>query len=99
MQAIIRTYTGIPNLGKRFAQRRNEIEKVIQKVPGYIGYYLVDTPDGAVAITLCRDKQGIDEYQKLALQWQKENMPEVTNRPPQVIIGEVVIDMAGVVTR
>jgi hypothetical protein len=95
MHASIRTYKGNPGLGRRLAQQRKDIEKTVQKAPGFISYYLVDTPDGAVSLTLCRNLEGVEESARLASTWLRQNLPEVTSRPPEVTTGEVVIELTG----
>ena len=96
MHASIRTYKGNPGLGRRLAQQRKEIEKTMQKAPGFISYYLVDTADGAVSLTLCRNQDGVEESARLASTWLRQNLPDAINRPPEVTTGEVVIELTGV---
>jgi hypothetical protein len=97
MQGVIRTYTGQPGLGRRLSQKRKDIEDLLSKVQGFIAYYLVDTPDGAVSVTLCRSREGVDESIRVASGWMRQNMKDV--KPPEVTIGDVVIDLTGVHAR
>lgn len=96
MHAVIRSYTGVPGLGRRLSQRRKDIEKTMQKATGFMAYYLVDTPDGTISLTICRSKEGTEESNRLAAGWLRENMPDVAQHSPQISSGDVVIDVSGV---
>ncbi len=96
MHAVIRTYKGVPGLGRRLSQRRKDIEKTLQKATGFMAYYLIDAPEGVVALTICRSKEGTEESNRLAAGWLRENMPDVADRSPYITSGDVIIDLAGV---
>lgn len=96
MHALIRKYEGLPGLGRRFAQHREEIEKTISRASGFVAFYLIDLPDGTVGVTLCRGKEGVDEALRLGADWIQEHMPELADHSPTVSCGEVVIEAAGV---
>jgi hypothetical protein len=99
MYAVVRTYTGLPGFARRLAQHRQEIEREIQKSPGFVAYYLVDTPDGSASVTVCQTREGVEESVRIAAAWVKENMPEAVTKAPQLAQGEVLIEVAGVTAR
>ena len=91
MYATVRRYTGDPGLADRFAARRKDIENIIRTAPGFISYYMVKTKDGAVTVTVCEEKGGAEKSNQIAADWIKQNMADVSTKPPEVYAGEVVI--------
>ena len=91
MYATVRRYTGNPGLAEKFAARRKDIESVIRSAPGFIAYYMVKTQEGAVTVTVCEDKGGAEKSNQIAADWIKQNMTDVSIRPPEISAGDVVI--------
>lgn len=94
MYATIRTYENMPGVTDKLATRRTEIEKLLQSATGFISYYMLKTDTGMLTVTICKDKTGTDESNRLAATWLKENMPELTTSPPKITGGDVVIHTA-----
>jgi hypothetical protein len=91
MYATVRRYVGNADLADQLAGRRNEIKALIEDVPGFVAYYLLQADDGTVSITVCQDRSGAEESNSVAANWLKENMPDVAASSPEVSAGEVVI--------
>ena len=68
-------------------------------MPGFIGYYLVKTSDGASTITVCQDRNGCEESTKRAANWIKQNLPQMKLSPPQIISGETTITFSKATAR
>ncbi len=63
MRAVIRTYSG-PGAKKLFAElekNKAKIETLIKPVKGLVSYSLVNTGDGGMSVTVCKDQKGIDD--------------------------------------
>ena len=91
MHTILRIYTGMPGVGPRFAAKREALEKTMRAVPGFAGYRLLATDDGIASVTICETKEGCDESVRVAAAWIRENLPDVTPKAPQIVVGESLI--------
>jgi hypothetical protein len=93
MFAGIRKYNGAPLLSDELLKRQDDIKSVLKPIRGFHAYYLVRTNDGAVSMTLCEDKAGVEESNRVAATWLKDNLPTFSTRSPEVTIGEVRFHM------
>jgi hypothetical protein len=95
MHAVIRTYSGAgaKKLFAELAKQKNTIEELIRQVDGFVSYTLVDTGDGGVSVTVCRDKKGTDESVRVAADWIKQNVPNTGASAPAIKEGAVVMQM------
>lgn len=91
MYSSVRRYTANPGLADKFKARGDEIKKVIQGISGVTAYYLIKTPDGAIAVTICDDKRSAEKSNEVAADWIRKNMATVVSEPPTIHQGEVLI--------
>ena len=91
MHSVIRTYTGAPGAAAQLKPHAKEIETLLRRAKGFIAYYLLDTPDGMISITVCQDRAGCDESTQLAAQWVRENKPNLFKSPPQITQGDLAL--------
>ena len=93
MHAVVRTYSGagVKQLAAAFEKGKKDIEKTLGEIDGLISYSLVSTGDGAVSVTVCRDKAIAEESTRAAAQWIRENAPDVKATPPTVQQGKVIV--------
>jgi hypothetical protein len=89
MFATIRKYNGAPTLTDELYKRQEEIKAVLQPVQGFHSYYVVKTVDGAVTMTVCDDRAGAEESNRVAAAWLKDKLPTFATRPPEITAGEV----------
>ena len=94
MYVAIRRYRGNTTLADELAERSDEIKSVIEPVSGFRAYYLVRANDGAASITVCDDQSGAEESNRVAADWIRQNMPELSASPPEISAGEVVLATA-----
>ncbi len=95
MYAVIRTYTGDPELADQLAARADEVKGLVGGIAGFRGYYLVRTDEGCTTLTVYDDRTGADESSRLAADWFREHASEIKVPTPQVTRGEVLIQAAG----
>lgn len=95
MHTVIRIYRGTTGLAQTLAERASEVRAVLDRVPGFIGYTLVQTSDGAASVTTCRDRLGTEESNRLASEWLRDNLPQFSLLPPEVVQGEAVLSLSG----
>ena len=90
MYATIRSYTDRA-LADALAGRADEIRTVMSGVPGVRAYYLVQTGDGTVSVTVCDDEAGAEASTRTAADWLGANMPDLHGATPTVASGPVLI--------
>jgi heme-degrading monooxygenase HmoA len=93
--ATVRIYSDNEGLADALVARENDVRDVISGIAGFNGYYLLKTADGAASISVYDSAESAEESSRAAGAWVKENLPEHVKSPPQVAIGEVVVDSSG----
>ena len=82
-----RSTTEVANL---LLRHKDEIEKLIREVPGFVSWTLIRTGDTCMTATICKDKAGCDRSMQVARDWQGKNAPN-TLSTMHVQEGEVLI--------
>jgi len=93
MFASIRKYNGAPTLADELVKRQDEIKSVLRPIRGFHAYHLLKTTDGAVSMTVCEDRAGAEESNRVAATWLKDKLPTFAARAPEISTGEVLIHM------
>ena len=91
MHCTVRVYRGAPGLADALVANVDAVKQLIGDIDGFNGYYLVKTADGAVSISVFASEAGTSESTRVAAEWIKENLPDMTVPAPDVLSGEVVI--------
>ena len=92
MHAVVRKYTGSPDVVTEARGKLGHLEKTMQGVPGFVAYYFIQTPDGVATITIADDEAGTTESMGRAATWVKENLASRAELgSPEVITGEVLL--------
>ncbi len=91
MYAVIRSYEGGGStaLIDLIEERRDEVERLLRGVNGFIGYTVIRTAKGGATITFCLDKVGTDEIAQLARDWVIEHAAGMGVPPAKVTEGDV----------
>ena len=95
MHSSIRSYKADP--GDKAAildiVRSGNIGEIINGIPGFIAYYIVDAGEDTVTtVSVFEDQAGADRSTELAGEWVKENiLPSYSISPPEVTAGEVIL--------
>jgi hypothetical protein len=95
MFASIRKYNGAPTLTDELVKREDEIKSVLEPIRGFHAYYLLKTSDGAVSMTVCEDRPGVEESNRVAATWLKDKLPTFATRQPEIWTGELRIHLNG----
>lgn len=95
MHAVIRSYSGsgAKKLFDLMAARKDEVERVIGSVTGFVSYTAVQTDDGGISVTVCQDKAGTDESVEVARTWIAENAADLDTAAPSVSEGTVIVQL------
>jgi hypothetical protein len=94
MFASIRKYVSAPTLADELVKRQDEIKSAFMPVPGLHAYYLIKTGDGAVSLTVCENRSGAEESNRLEATWLKDKLPTFATRPPEITTGELRIHLS-----
>ena len=94
MFASIRKYNSAPTLADELSKKQDEIKAAFKVISGFHGYYLMKTGDGAVSVTLCENRNGAEESNRVEATWLKDKFPTFASRPPEITIGEVRVELS-----
>jgi hypothetical protein len=89
MFASFRKYNGAPTLADELGKKQDEIKSVLMPVQGFHAYYLIKTGDGALTMTVCENRTGAEEANKVEATWLKDKLPTFASRPPEITTGEI----------
>lgn len=91
MHAVVRSYSGsgASELVDKIVAGREDVQRLISGVQGFVSYTLVRTADGFVTVTVCQDKAGTDESVTAARDWIAANASDVGAPAPAVSEGAV----------
>jgi hypothetical protein len=92
--ASIRKYSSAPTLADELSKKQDEIKTALKVISGFHAYYLMKTGDGAVSVTLCENRNGADESNRIEATWLKDKFPTFATRPPEITIGELRIELS-----
>jgi len=93
MFASIRKYNGAPMLTDELVKKQDELKSIFQPVSGFHAYSLVKTGDGAISMTVCENRAGAEESNRVEAAWLKDKLPTFTTRPPEIWTGELRIHL------
>ena len=94
MFAAISTY-GVTDIDDLSELVNEQFLSIVESVPGFVAFYLVDPGDGlATAITICDDKGGVDEATSRAAEWVQERALDLIESGPAVVTGAVIAETA-----
>ena len=91
MHVVIRKYTAGPEVLDEARSKLPHLEQTMRGTPGFVAYYFVETADGLATITITEDEAGGSESMTRAAGWVKQNLPNSTLGPPEVIKGSTLI--------
>ena len=89
MHASIRKYKtdSAPEVTR---QVNEQFIALIDKIPGFFAYYLIDTEEGVlVSVSIFETKEGAEESNRVAAGWVKEGISLLLGRA-EITAGEVV---------
>ena len=65
MFASIRKYNGAPMLTDELVKKQDELKNAIHAVPGFYSYNVLKTSDGAISMTVCENRAGVEESNRV----------------------------------
>jgi hypothetical protein len=95
MYASIRKYkvrTG--TLDDLIPRVKAELAPILEKMPGFVAYYTVDSHDGFVtALTIAENRETAEALTRSSVEWAKKNLGNALS-DPDITIGEVAVALA-----
>jgi hypothetical protein len=92
MHGAIRTYrvTDADQISRRVTE---EFISLVQNVPGFVAYYVIDTGDGTLSsITIAEDSEGVEESTLRASEWIREaGLDSLIESGPEITVGEITV--------
>ena len=93
MHAVIRKYTGSPDVITEARPKLQHLEQTMRGTPGFVAYYFLETDDGLATITITEDEAGTTESMSRAANWVQQNLDSRASLgAPQVTTGQVLLD-------
>ena len=68
---------------------------IMRNVPGFLEYFLVQTDEGVLSISVFTDQAGAEESTRRAADWVQQNLAGFFTGPPTVTIGSVWLHEVG----
>ena len=93
MFASMRKYTSAPTLADELVKKQDEIKSALTPVSGFHSHYVIKTGDGAVSMTVCENRAGAEEANRVEATWLKDKLPTFATRPPEITTGELRIHL------
>ncbi len=95
MFASIRKYNAAPLLVDELVKKHDDLKSVLEPISGFHAYYLLKTSDGAVSMTICENRTGAEDSNRVEATWLKDKLPTFATRAPEITTGEVRIQLNG----
>lgn len=96
MYATVRRYEGVTDPAEAGRRVSESWVPLISKVPGFVSYYWADAGGGVmVSTTVFQDRAGVEESNRMAAEWVKQNLAPLMPNAPQITAGEVVATAKG----
>lgn len=95
MQVVIRNYTGkgAAELFDVLAKSTAELDATMRAIDGLVSYTLARSSGGGFSVTVGRDNAAIDKSTQTARDWIAKNAAKAGAAPPQVSLGEVILQV------
>jgi hypothetical protein len=95
MHAVIRTYSGkgAKELIDAIEKNKEEVERLITAVKGFVSYSLVRTTGGGFTVSVYQDKAGADESSRMARDWIANNASNTGAAAPTISEGVVILHL------
>jgi hypothetical protein len=95
MHVVTRIYSGkgAKELVDALEQHKNDVERLIRGINGFVNYSLVRTADGGFSVSVYHDKAGADESMRVAREWIQKNAAHVGASAPTVVEGTAIVHL------
>ena len=93
MYASIRRYVVHPGSMEKIVEQVNDgFLPIVQSIPGFVAYYIVDIGRGiGISISIFEDQDGAERSAAEAKEYIRENLASLFPNPPEIMDGEVLV--------
>jgi hypothetical protein len=89
VHASVRQYR-VRDIDTLVAKVEEEFVDQVKAIDGFVGYYVIDGGEGAVAsVTVGETADAVAESVRLAAAWVRDSVSELVEGEPEVTVGEV----------
>ena len=89
MHASVRQYR-VRDIDTLVSKIEDEFVQQVKEIEGFVGYYVIDGGDGAVAsVTVGETAAAVAESTRRAAAWVRDSVAELVDGEPEVTVGEV----------
>jgi hypothetical protein len=89
VHASVRQYR-VREIDTLVSKIEDEFVEQVKGIDGFVGYYLIDGGDGAVAsVTVGETADAVAESTRLTAAWMRDSASELVDGEPEVTVGEV----------
>jgi hypothetical protein len=95
MYAVIRKFNQMSNVDEAARRAEDGLVPILSKAPGFRGYYIVKAGGTlAVSITIFESEEAGKQAHQRALSWINDNLSDVFEGTPEVIAGQVLLNVS-----
>ncbi len=92
MYVTIRQYAGVTGSADEIRQRGQDAAAMIQEIPGFVAWYLVDAGGGTwLSVSIFEDRASAEESAVRATRYIREHLADYFPHSPEVTTGEVIM--------
>jgi heme-degrading monooxygenase HmoA len=96
MYAVIRKFNKMRSVEEAARRAEAGLAPILRQSPGFQGYYVVNGGnDVGLSITLFDTQDAVQEAQRRAMAWIKDNLGDLYEGEPDVTTGEVLVSVTG----
>jgi hypothetical protein len=89
VHASVRQYR-VRDIDTLVSRIEDEFVEQVTGIDGFVGYYVIDGGDGAVAsVTVGETADAVAESTRLTAAWMRDSASELVDGEPEVTVGEV----------
>jgi hypothetical protein len=92
MYCVTRRFSAMRSVEEAAKRAEAGLAPILQRNPGFRGYYIVDAGDGVgMSITVFDSRQAAEKSRDEALAWIEKNLSDLYKEPPLITGGEVIV--------
>lgn len=94
MFCITRRFSAMGSVEEAAQRAEAGIGPILQRNPGFRGYYVVDAGDGVgCSITIFESREAAERSREEVMGWIEKNLSDLYREPPQITAGEVIVSV------